>query len=230
MITVVDLFWKSVARTEHFAMDTLKATSRYVEVKKTQPNNENNYNILNEMIDIKATYAEAIDKINRLQTKVSDTKNHMKDMKETFQHELETLNGRIRLVDIRQIHIGHAPINSSITLPRYMLPSPLWINRGISTSPDLPIMNSQQTGVQSRSVESVQQQVHIPHSQGQHEDNTVDQLIEADSTQPDESSVNTPSPSDSSQSSSNVSLPLILLQRLPCQTYQTIVKQIKSKM
>ncbi len=58
-------------------------------------------------------------------------------------------------------------------------------------------------------MESVQQQVHILHSQGQHEDNTVDQLIEADSTQPDESSVNTSSPSDSFQSSSNVSLPLI---------------------
>ncbi len=51
--------------------------------------------------------------------------------------------------------------------------------------------------------------VHIPHSQGQNKNNTVDQLIEADSTQPDESSANTSSLSDSSQSSSNVSLPLI---------------------
>ncbi len=59
MITdIVDLFWYSAARTEHFPKDNLKATSRYVEVKKTQPNNENNYNILNEMIDIKAKYAE----------------------------------------------------------------------------------------------------------------------------------------------------------------------------
>ncbi len=70
MITdIVDLFWYSAARTEHFSRDTLKATSRYLEVKKTQPNNENNYNILNEMIDIKAKYA---DKISRLQTEVSD--------------------------------------------------------------------------------------------------------------------------------------------------------------
>ncbi len=230
MITdIVDLFWYSAARTEHFPKDTLKATSRYVEVKKTEPNNENNYNILNEMIDIKAKYAEAIDKINRLQTEVSDTKNDMRDMKETFQHEIETLNGRIWLVDLRQMHIGHAPINSSPALPMYMLPLPLWIDRGISTSPVLhphviqpmnntppllvivspPAVNNQQTGVQPRSEESVQQLVHIPHSQGQHEDNTVDQLIEADSTIPDESSVITSSPSDSSQGSSNVSLPLI---------------------
>ncbi len=226
MITdIVDLFWYSA---EHFLKDTLKDASRYVEVKKTRPNNENNYNILNEIIDIKAKYAEAIDKINRLQTEVSDTNTDMKDMKETFQHEIETLNGRIRLVDIRQINIGHAPINSSPALPRYMLPSPIWMDTGISTSPvlqphvmqpmnntppllvtaDLPTMNNQQTCVQSRSVESVQQQVHIPHSKGQHKDNT-DQLIEAESTQPDESSVNTSSPSDSSQSFSNVSLLLI---------------------
>ncbi len=58
-------------------------------------------------------------------------------------------------------------------------------------------------------LESIQQQVHIPHSQGQHEDNTLNQLMEADSTQPDQSSVNTSRPSDSSQSSSNVSVPLI---------------------
>ncbi len=218
MITdIVDLFWYSAARTEHFPKHTLKATSRYMEVKKTQPNNENNYKILNEMIDIQAKYAEAIDKINRLQTEVCGTKNDMKDMKETSQHEIEPLNGRIRLVDLRQINIGHAPNNSSPALPRYMLLSPLWIDIWISTSPvlqqhvmqpmnntppllvtaDLPTMNSsnnQQTGVQSRSLESVQQHVHIPHSHGQHEDNTVDQLIEADSSQPDESSVNTSSP------------------------------------
>ncbi len=70
-------------------------------------------------------------------------------------------------------------------------------------------MNNQQTCVLSRSVESVQQQVYIPHSQGQHEDNTVNQLMEADSTQPDQSSVNTSRPSEGSQSSSNVSVPLI---------------------
>ncbi len=78
------------------------------------------------MIDIKSKYAEAIDKINKHQTEVSDTKNDMKDMKETCQNEIETLNDRIRLVYLRQINIGHSPINSSPALPRYMLPSPLW--------------------------------------------------------------------------------------------------------
>ncbi len=136
----------------------------------------------------------------RLQTEVSDTKNDMKVMKEAFQYEIETLNGSIRLVDLRQIHIGHAPIHSSPALPRNMLPSPLWIDRGISTSPVLqlhvmhpmnntllvivspPAVNNRKTGVHPRSEENVQQLLHIPHSQDQHEDNTVDQLIEADST------------------------------------------------
>ncbi len=51
-------------------------------------------------------------------------------------------------------------------------------------------------------MERLQHQVHIPHSQGQHEDNTIDQLIEADITQPDESSVNT-SPNGSESESLN---------------------------
>ncbi len=41
------------------------------------------------MIDIKAKYVKTIDKIIRLETEVSDTKNDMKDMKETFQNTIE---------------------------------------------------------------------------------------------------------------------------------------------
>ncbi len=33
----------------------------------------------------------------------------MKDTIEIFESEIETLNGSIRLVDLRQINIGHAP-------------------------------------------------------------------------------------------------------------------------
>ncbi len=46
-------------------------------------------------------------KISRLQTEVSHTTNDMKDMKEAFHHEIVNVNGRIRVVDLRHINIGH---------------------------------------------------------------------------------------------------------------------------
>ncbi len=71
-------------RTDIFPRETLKVTSRYVELKKSQTLPDDEYNVVNELVDLRAKHAQAMDKINKLQTDIGECKLVMDDMKLSF--------------------------------------------------------------------------------------------------------------------------------------------------
>ncbi len=97
----------------------------------------------------------------------------MDDMKLSFQHEIDTLNGKLRLWEMKQVNIGYSPIHSSPTL---MHQQPFWLGGldRINTSLMLqtPVLNSTPSLIanpaQSPSVAESQE---LDLTQGQHGDN-----------------------------------------------------------
>ncbi len=71
-----------------------------MEFKKSQTLPDDKYNVVNELVDLRAKHAQSMDKINKLQTYII-----MDDMKLTCQHEIDTLNGKLRLWEILGIHL-----------------------------------------------------------------------------------------------------------------------------
>ncbi len=169
-----------MGRTDIFPRETLKVTRRYVEFKKSQTLPDDKYKVVNELVDLRAKNAQGMDKINKLQTDMGECKLVMDDIKLSCQHEIDTLNGKLRLCEIRQVNIRYSPIHSSPTL---MHPPPFWLGGldRINTSPVLqtPVQNSTpslianpaQSAMNSHQVSVAESQKQQDLTQGQHGDN-----------------------------------------------------------
>ncbi len=59
---IIDLFWYSVVRTDIFPRESLIVTSSYVELKKSQTLPEDKYNIVNELVVLRAKHTQTMDK------------------------------------------------------------------------------------------------------------------------------------------------------------------------
>ncbi len=71
-----------------------------MELKKSQTLPKDKYNVVNVLVDLRAKCAQAMDNINKLQTYIKECKLVMDD-KLSFQHEIDTLNGKLMLWEMR---------------------------------------------------------------------------------------------------------------------------------